>query len=208
MNTLKSTSLSVFSALVLAGCGAQKQYVNYNSLTAITAPENLKKNRALTDTELKRWSHSDIVKDTIPGMSVDRTYAELLKNRKSETVIVGIVDSGVDIEHEDLKSVLWTNTKEIPNNGIDDDNNGYIDDIHGWNFLGDITKENLEYERILQDKSLVDEATYLEAKKLADKKLSEAESGKANLTEMITEVTKADNSIKKELEKKYILLTN
>jgi hypothetical protein len=67
-------------------------------------------------------------------MSVDRAYSELLKDKKVK-VIVGIVDSGVDIEHEDLKSVIWTNSKEIAGNGIDDDNNGYIDDIHSWNFL-------------------------------------------------------------------------
>jgi subtilisin family serine protease len=68
---------------------------------------------------------------------------------KGIKVIVGIIDSGVDIEHEDLKSVIWTNSKEIAGNGIDDDNNGCV---HGWNFLGDITKENLEYERILKIK--------------------------------------------------------
>jgi hypothetical protein len=116
---------------------------------------------------LKRWSHLDIVTDTIPGMSVDRAYAELLKGKKVP-VIVGIVDSGVDIEHEDLKSVLWTNAKEIAGNGIDDDKTVILM-THGWNFLGDSTKENLEYERIIKDKSLVDEKTYQEAKALNDK---------------------------------------
>ena len=144
MNTIKPICFSLLSALVLAGCGAQK-LPNYKSFTEITAPVNVTKKQALTETQLKRWNHYDIVKDTVPGMSVDRAYAELLKNRKSQKVIVGIVDSGVDIEHEDLKSVLWTNPKEIPGNGIDDDKNGFVDDIHGWNFLGDITKEHLEY---------------------------------------------------------------
>jgi hypothetical protein len=74
-------------------------------------------------------------------MSVDRAYAELLKGKQGVKVIVNSW-LGVDIEHEDLKSVVWTNVKKFWN-GIDDDNNGYIDDIHGWNFLGDITKENL-----------------------------------------------------------------
>ena len=55
---------------------------------------------------------------------------------KATNVIVAVIDSGVDIEHEDLKNVIWVNKKEIPNNGIDDDKNGYNDDIHGWNFLG------------------------------------------------------------------------
>lgn len=85
----------------------------------------------LTDEQLKRWSHLDLGKDSIPGMSVDRVYAELLKGKTGKKVIVGVVDSGVDIEHEDLKSVVWTNAKEIAGNGIDDDKNGYIDDVHG-----------------------------------------------------------------------------
>lgn len=200
MNTIKPICLSLFSALVLAGCGAQRGLPNYNSLTAITAP-NITKNKALTDDQLKHWNQYDIVKDTVPGMSVDRAYAELLKKRKGVKVIVGIVDSGVDIEHEDLKSVIWTNPKEIPDNGIDDDKNGYVDDIHGWNFLGDITKEHLEYERIVKDKSLVDEVTYQEAKKIYDKKNADAQNQKSYLSTLITEATKADDIIKKQLSK-------
>tara|TARA_R110002020_G_scaffold259768_2_gene473721 strand:+ start:62928 stop:64592 length:1665 start_codon:yes stop_codon:yes gene_type:complete len=103
----------------------------------------------LTDEQEKDWGAKDIINDTIPGMSVDKTYAELIKGNGT-TVIVGVVDSGVDIEHEDLKDVIWTNEDEIPNNGKDDDKNGYIDDIHGWNFLGDVVAEQLEYARIVQ----------------------------------------------------------
>jgi hypothetical protein len=50
--------------------------------------------------------------------------------------VVAVIDSGIDTLHEDLKPVLWTNAKEVPGNGIDDDNNGYVDDVHGWNFIG------------------------------------------------------------------------
>jgi cell wall-associated protease len=201
MNSIKPICLSAFAILVLAGCGAQKQVSSFSSLTAISAPLNVKKTAPLEENELKRWSHLDIVKDTIPGMSVDRAYAELLKYKQGVKVIVGIVDSGVDIEHEDLKSVVWTNAKEIPGNGIDDDNNGYIDDIHGWNFLGDITKENLEYERIIKNKDLVDEVTYLEAKKINDDKIAEANLGKVRLEQMIIATTTADEQIAKELGK-------
>ena len=201
MNTIKPFCLSLFSALVLAACGTQKSLPNYKSFTEIAAPVNVTKKQALTETQLKRWNHYDIVKDTVPGMSVDRAYAELLKNRKSQKVIVGIVDSGVDIEHEDLKSVVWTNPKEIAGNGIDDDNNGYIDDIHGWNFLGDITKEHLEYERIIKDKTLVDEATYQEAKKVYDKKIADAQIEKSYYTKMIADIISADQSIQKQLGK-------
>ncbi len=104
----------------------------------------------LTDTQLKNWGEYDLVLDTIPGMSVNKAYAQIIKNKTGNQVIVAVVDSGVDITHEDLKSVVWVNTKEVRNNGKDDDNNGYIDDINGWNFLGDAVKENLEYTRILK----------------------------------------------------------
>jgi subtilisin family serine protease len=67
------------------------------------------------------------------GMFTEKAY-KYLKKKESKTVIVGVIDSGVDIEHEDLDGKIWVNSGEIAGNGIDDDNNGYIDDIHGWNF--------------------------------------------------------------------------
>ena len=201
MNTIKPIYISAFALLVLAGCGTTKQVINTTGLTAITAPLNVKKKAAITESDLKRWSHLDIVTDTIPGMSVDRAYAELLKGKIGVPVIVGIVDSGVDIEHEDLKNVLWTNAKEIAGNGIDDDKNGYIDDIHGWNFLGDITKENLEYERIIKDKTLTDDATYQAAKVLNDKKVAEANVGKSRLEQMLVAIKDADGALVKHLGK-------
>jgi len=191
MNNFKSSLLSAFALSLLVGCGTTKTASDISSLM-IQAPVNVQKKAALKEADLNRWSHLDIVTDTIPGMSVDKAYAELLKDKKSKKVIVGIVDSGVDIEHEDLKSVVWTNKKEIPGNGIDDDKNGYIDDIHGWNFLGDITKENLEYERIVADKNLVDEATYQEAKALNDKKIVSSTNGKKQLETMSADATNAD----------------
>jgi cell wall-associated protease len=88
------------------------------------------------------------------GMQTDKAYKKL-KKRKSTTVIVAVIDSGIDIEHEDLQGKIWTNSKEISGNGIDDDMNGYVDDIHGWNFLGNAKGENvdganLEKTRILR----------------------------------------------------------
>ena len=136
----------IISASLLVGCGTTKMIS-----TPIASIDKMPlKVSPLSETDLKRWSHLDLVKDTIPGMSVDRAYAELLKDKKGTMVIVGVIDSGVDIDHEDLKSVIWTNPKEIAGNGIDDDNNGYIDDIHGWNFLGEANDENLELTRMLK----------------------------------------------------------
>ncbi|NHM06101.1 S8 family serine peptidase [Flavobacterium sp. CYK-4] len=138
MNLIKTISFSILlSATVSFSMQAQG--------TSFAA-----KKGQLTDEQLKRWSHLDLGKDSVPGMSVDRVYSELIKNRKGKKVIVGVIDSGVDIEHEDLKNVLWTNKKEIAGNGVDDDKNGFVDDIHGWNFLGDSGNENLEMTRILK----------------------------------------------------------
>ncbi len=82
------------------------------------------------------WFHLNPSTDNYPGIDTKNTYDKLLKNRKSETVIVAVIDGGVDPQHEDLKDIMWINSGEIPGNGIDDDKNGYVDDIHGWNFIG------------------------------------------------------------------------
>jgi cell wall-associated protease len=89
------------------------------------------------------WSALDPATDSIAGTSLYKAY-ELLKGRVSTTVIVAVIDNGVDVEHQDLKDVIWTNTKEIPGNGVDDDHNGYVDDVHGWNFRG--TKDGTTVE--------------------------------------------------------------
>src|SRR6266536_1229457 len=79
------------------------------------------------------------------GISLDKAY-EFLKGKKSTPVIVGVIDSGVDTTHEDLKPVLWHNPKEIPGNGIDDDKNGYVDDVYGWNFIGGKDGRNVKQD--------------------------------------------------------------
>ncbi|MFN7116972.1 MAG: S8 family peptidase [Saprospiraceae bacterium] len=94
----------------------------------------------------KNWFNLDMTQDSVPGISTERTYQNLLKGKKGRTVIVAVIDSGVDYEHEDLKEVMWVNADEIPNNGVDDDKNGYVDDIHGWNFLGGKNGENVHHD--------------------------------------------------------------
>ena len=94
------------------------------------------------------WFNLDLGQDNVPGVSTERAYEQLLKGRKSTTVVVAVLDSGVDYEHEDLRDVMWVNEGEIPGNGIDDDNNGYVDDIHGWNFLGNKSGENIQYDNL------------------------------------------------------------
>lgn len=82
------------------------------------------------------WHLLDKSNDGLYGVSAERAHSELLKDKKAKTIIVAILDSGVEADHEDLKDVMWVNPGEIPGNGIDDDRNGYIDDVHGWNFIG------------------------------------------------------------------------
>lgn len=95
----------------------------------------------------KGWHMLDKQTSGYYGISVDKAYDFVkAKKLKSKTVIVAIIDSGVDTTHEDLKTILWKNPKEIPANGIDDDNNGYIDDVYGWNFLGGRDGRNVEQD--------------------------------------------------------------
>jgi len=104
----------------------------------------------------KNWHLMDLKTDGYFGVSLNQAY-QFVKGKKSKTVIIATIDSGIDTAQADLKPVLWTNTKEIPGNGIDDDKNGYVDDIHGWNFLGgpsgkcdftETTEEVREYNRL------------------------------------------------------------
>src|SRR5688500_5597958 len=86
--------------------------------------------------ELPRgWHLLDKEKDGYFGISLEKAY-DFVKGKKATPIIVAVIDSGVDTLHEDLKDVLWKNPKEIPGNNIDDDKNGYVDDIYGWNFIG------------------------------------------------------------------------
>lgn len=190
----RSLYLCTALALALASCSTTKSI----TATPLTVPTTLTTKKApLTDNQQKRWSHLDLLRDTVPGMSVDRAY-ELLKDRKSTTVIVGVIDSGVDIEHPDLKASIWVNPKEIAGNGKDDDNNGYIDDIHGWNFLGDAEHENMEFVRILK-KGDDGSERYKRAKAEYDNEYQQAMAGKQqidfilNADKQFQQLTKKEN---------------
>ncbi len=99
-------------------------------------PAFAKKKKKNKNVVPRGWHHEDLKKDKLLGVSDNRAYNELLKDKKSAPIIVAVIDGGTDIKHKDLKNVLWVNPKEIADNGKDDDNNGYIDDINGWNYIG------------------------------------------------------------------------
>ncbi len=162
------------------------------------------------------WQNLDLKTDSVFGISTERAYKELLKGKKATPVIVGVLDGGVDITHEDLKSVLWVNKKEKAGNGIDDDKNGYKDDVNGWNFLGNekgsVEFEALELTRLIRrdmkkfanvtDVAREDEAAYAQFRTMKadfDKQVDEAKESlagiqgfKAVLDRIVTKLGKAE----------------
>ncbi len=94
---------------------------------------------------IKGWHLLDAKEDGYHGISLKQAM-QLLKNKKPEPVIVAVMDGGIDTSHYALKKVLWKNKKEIAGNSKDDDGNGYVDDVYGWNFLGNAQGENVNKE--------------------------------------------------------------
>jgi subtilisin family serine protease len=157
------------------------------------------------------WYNKDLQENKVPGVSSDRAYEELLQGKTPKPVIVAIIDGGTDFNHEDLKDVIWTNEDEIPGNGIDDDKNGYIDDIHGWNFLGNpdgrnVDNDNLEvtrvyrllkpkYENADSAKMASDEEfqLYLKCKKEVETKYAASTKALANVTTLYQNLKVADS---------------
>ncbi len=99
----------------------------------------------LTEEEKMNWFSKDIIKDTIPGISLEKAYNEIIKNKQGKEVIIAVIDTKLDIKHKGIQKNIWKNFKEIPNNNIDDDRNGYVDDINGWNFLGNKSGQEVFY---------------------------------------------------------------
>lgn len=178
----------------------------------------------------KGWHLMDLRDSGYYGISMDKAY-EFVKSKKlkSTPVIVAVLDSGVDTTHEDLKPILWRNPGEIPGNGIDDDNNGYVDDVYGWNFLGgrdgsNVEKDSYEAARVyhkLKDKwegKEIDPATlsaadaneyemWSRAKKdmagssASPEDLSEMKNGYAQLSFIDSMLRIGDSIIRKDLDK-------
>lgn len=106
------------------------------------------------DKDLMTWYHKDFATSKVYGVNTENAYKYLeSKGLKPTTVVVGVLDSGVQVDHPGLVKNVWSNPNEIPNNGKDDDGNGYIDDVHGWNFIGgkngDIDVDNMEVTRVV-----------------------------------------------------------
>lgn len=170
------------------------------------------------------WFTLDQTKDNVNGTGADEALKHLKeKGKKGETIIVAVLDSGVEIDHDDLKDVIWTNPNEIPGNGIDDDNNGYIDDIHGWNFLGgkdgdidhetlELTREYVRYKKKFEGtdpKNLSGDAKkdydyYLKIKDDFETQRKSAENDMAEATKQIKPIEDAFDAVEKALGKKDV----
>lgn len=142
------------------------------------------------------WLLLNPASDNVYGTGVEKAY-ETLTGKKTKTVIVAVIDSGTDIEHEDLKDIIWTNAGEIPDNGIDDDKNGFIDDVHGWSFLGgkngDINYEASELARIYQRMSKKFE--YTDTTKLIGPEIAEFEEYKKIKSTFLTEQSQQEKQL-------------
>lgn len=99
-----------------------------------------------------QWGHYNTgqsVKDKAGTQGMDANILNAWEITKgSGNVVVGVLDTGIDISHEDLTAAIYTNPGEIPNNGVDDDKNGYVDDINGWDFAND---DNTVYDNEKDD---------------------------------------------------------
>jgi subtilisin family serine protease len=94
--------------------------------------------------DAKFWHWKDLEKDGVHGVSLFKAQQLLLDLKiKPTPIIIAVLDGGIDTAHPQIKPKLWRNPKEIPGNALDDDKNGYIDDLHGWNFLGNANGENI-----------------------------------------------------------------
>ena len=123
-------------------------------LALLIAGSALAQGSSKKDAPPNMWHLMDPATSGYSGVSAEKAHAFLKgTGRKSNTVLVAVIDSGIDTAHQDLKPILWKNSKEIPNNGKDDDKNGYIDDVHGWNFIGgkdgrNVKKDSYEAARV------------------------------------------------------------
>lgn len=166
--------------------------------------------------------------DGFTGISMKQAYNEYLKNKATKTVVVAVIDSGIDIEHEDLAPNIWINPGEIPGNGIDDDKNGYIDDVHGWSFIGgpdgkNVSIDSYEATRVygklkykyenanvntLNKSQKKEYDIYLKAKETVDKGIEKANAGIKQLLFVENTVMNSLNSLEKALGDKPLNTEN
>jgi subtilisin family serine protease len=185
--------------------------LSINAQSSVVAP---------TKSDFNQWHMLDEADGSL-GVSAIRSYNELLKGKKGTPVVVAIIDSGTETFHEDLRDKIWVNTDEVPDNGKDDDKNGYIDDVHGWSFIGgpggDVSTDNLEFTRIFREKKAkfgsvtdasqvakadkADYEQYLRMKTQYDRRMEEAQGGLMQIAMVEQFATGAKDAVRQFLGK-------
>ncbi|SMO72615.1 S8 family peptidase [Fodinibius sediminis] len=143
MTSMKSRILLFFSAILLTyGCSTTQKIVRP---TPPQPADSVDFSSMLEPPE--DWHLLDEEFTQFRGISSELAYEYVLSKRSAQKeVVVAVIDGGVDINHEDLQSNIWTNDDEIAGNGKDDDGNGYVDDVNGWNFIGGPDGKNVNHD--------------------------------------------------------------
>lgn len=154
--------------------------------------------------DLPDWAVLDPDKDGYEGTRTKAFYEyikelDFVPERKE--VIVAVIDSGFDIDHPDLKDNVWINEIEMNGAaGVDDDNNGYVDDFHGWNFLGNAKYLSLEvtreYKRLKKAGTPKTDPYYLKVKEAYDSKKDETITTSEGVSETLAELIEAEAILK------------
>jgi subtilisin family serine protease len=145
---MKPVSALVLLSVLVAACAGPSTVVT-PAPTPAAAPPAVSTNVPATklDEAPRNWQLLDDSADHVPGISSERAMRELLAGKSPRrTVLVAIIDNGIDTAHVDLRANLWTNPKEVPGNKKDDDANGFVDDVHGWNFIGNPNGEDVHFD--------------------------------------------------------------
>lgn len=196
--------------ILTAGLFAASYYATFAQSSAVVPSKS----------DFNQWHLLDAA-DGAPGVSAIRSYNELLKGKKASPVVVAIIDSGTETFHEDLRDKIWVNTDEVPDNNIDDDKNGYVDDVHGWSFIGgpggDVSADNVEFTRIyrqekarfgsVSDASQVAKADkadyehYVKMKAEFDRRIEEANGGLMQIAMVEQFASSAKDAVRQHLGK-------
>jgi cell wall-associated protease len=180
--------------------------------------------KELSDDLKKEWYFKDVQIDSLPGISLKRVYDSIYSELPAaKEVIVAVIDMPLEINHEDLKDNIWVNPNEIPDNNIDDDKNGYVDDVNGWNFLGNTDGKiakfiNYEYTRILkkyhddfENNLLTDSVlikSYLKANEYHKKRFEFAVSDTARIYDFVKNKKTYTNNISRFIDKDSFSIKN
>lgn len=190
---MKASRALIALALLATAVGCSNDNQPLKKALEKKHPKGQLAERILTNVrEVDNWFTKDPEIDQAEGTSADKAY-DLLNLKHKKEIVVAVIDSGVDIHHEDLQGKIWFNKAEVAGNGVDDDQNGYIDDTHGWNFIGGYDAEGKPVHIDAEQLEVTRELIKMKAKKkaLEDQGLALSEKDQAYFDKISAEVTEA-----------------